>query len=83
MKGERGSSTMGEKKSVSKLNWVFVFTFVLLIGLALGVLATKYLNPNPLQQYITQRTCNFVTMGSFNVAVCDDGSAWSVTDFNQ
>jgi hypothetical protein len=83
MKGEQGISTMGEKKGVAKLNWVLVFTIVLLVGLALGALAMNYLNPNPLQQYITQRTCNFVLMGDFQTAVCTDGTAWTVSPFEK
>ena len=82
MKGEQGNSTMGEKKG-SKLNLVIIFVAMLIIGVSIGAIGAHYLTADPLQEYITQRTCNFVLMGDFQTAVCTDGTAWTVSPFQK
>ena len=69
-----------ETKKIKIVNWILVVLFILGMGIMLGM----YLVPtNPLQQYITTRTCDFVSMGGFNTAVCTDGTAWTISPFQQ
>ena len=82
MKNEQGVSTSGEKKSNlgNRLWWAII----IVVSVVLGMVIMTYLTPaNPLQQYLTERTCNFVSMGDFSTAVCTDGTAWNVSPFQK
>ena len=84
MKGEQGNSTMGEKKAKGSIGSRLWLILVIVLSIVLGMVIMTYLiPPNPLQQYIVERNCNFVTMGEFSTAVCTDGTAWNVSPFQK
>ena len=73
-----------EPKDGSIKSKVFLLSLVLAIGLLLGAYSMKALIPiNPLGQYINTRTCDFISMGGFQSAVCSDGTVWSVSPFQE
>jgi len=49
--------------------------FILVVVMAIGVFSNT---ASPLNQYIAHRNCDFLLMGEFSVAVCTDGTTWSV-----
>ena len=72
------------KEVSKKANPIYIVVIAVIIGVIFGLMASFYFSPNnPLQQYITERTCNFVSMGDFQTAVCTDGTAWTVSPFQQ
>jgi len=84
MKGEQESSTIGDKKVKPNLGIFFGWVVVVVASIVLGMVIMTYFTPtNPLQQYLTERTCNFVSMGDFSTAVCTDGTAWNVSPFQK
>ena len=71
-------------KEESIKNRVLLFVLVLAFGLFIGAYSMKALTPiNPLGQYINTRTCEFISMGAFQTAVCTDGTSWTVSPFQQ
>ncbi len=47
---------------------IFVFVFVALPG------------PDPLDQYIVSRQCDFIQYGALSAASCSDGTNWTVSE---
>ena len=84
VEGYRVNYGNSDQKDGSIKNKLFLLLLVLAMGLFLGAYAMKELTPkNPLGQYINTRTCEFISMGGFQSAVCSDGTSWSVSPFQQ
>jgi len=80
MKGNSGFNDV--PKEVSKSRTGLLILFVLVIGIFIGFLVMGWITPaNPLGQYINTRTCDFISMGEFSTAVCEDGTVWRVSVF--
>jgi len=71
--------------SKTKANKTLVASLIFLcVGIVLGGMVIWSLTPvNPLGQYINTRTCDFISMGGFQSAVCTDGTVWSVSPFQE
>jgi len=72
------------RESGSKENKLKKYLWVLYVsaGIVLGMFILYFTYPtNPLQQYIATRTCDYITMGDFQKAVCRDGTIWNVSPF--
>ena len=73
----------GEKKT-DIARWILTVMMAIVIVWAMSVYSQyKKLQGNPLQQYMVERTCNFISMGDFETAVCTDGTAWTVSPFQK
>jgi len=84
VKGSHVNYGQSEPKDGNIKSKLFLLLLVLAMGLFLGAYAMKELTPkNPLGQYINTRTCEFISMGGFQSAVCSDGTSWSVSPFQQ
>jgi len=84
VQGSRLNYGQTEPKGENIKSKLFLLLLVLAMGLFLGAYAMKELTPkNPLGQYINTRTCEFISMGGFQSAVCSDGTVWEVSVFQQ
>jgi len=84
VEGYRVNYGNSDQKDGSIKNKLFLLLLVLAMGLFLGAYTMKALIPtNPLRQYINTRTCEFISMGGFQTAVCTDGTSWSVSPFQE
>jgi len=72
-------------EKTEKKGWFgFSLLIVLVLGMSIGWAGMVYFMPtNPLGQYINTRTCDFISMGGFQSAVCEDGTVWSVSPFQE
>ena len=83
MKGSTGFSDVPKEKNEKK-GMIITILIVLVFGLVVGAMAMFALMPtNPLGQYINTRTCDFISMGGFQTAVCRDGTSWTVSPFQE
>ena len=64
-----------------KKNWKTYLVIIVLSVLALSSFIYGFTKPNPLDNYIVNRNCQFIQMGEFSTAVCDDGTSWDVRPF--
>ena len=83
MKGSSGFNDIPKERNEIKAR-IIIFLIALTVGLAIGgLLIVTFMPTNPLGQYINTRTCDFISMGGFQSAVCTDGTVWSVSPFQE
>lgn len=66
-----------------KKDWKTYLVVIVLSALALASFIYAAIQTSPLDQYVTNRSCQFIQMGSFSTAVCNDGTSWDVRPFQE
>lgn len=62
----------------SKLMSIYVFLIVVLVA---EVLTLTQPRSDPLDAYIVSRQCDFITFADLSAAACDDGTNWTVSEY--
>ncbi len=65
----------------TKISKIVILTLmVLVVGLSFALMYNTLLSiDTPSSRIITQRSCDFIDVNSDRVAMCNDGTSWSVS----
>ena len=70
------------RKEPNKVVIGVIIALVVLLAFVGGLFISPTLfGDTALNQYIDHRTCDFIEIGTFHVAKCDDDTMWSVAPF--